>query len=46
VKGEMKMGVSLKEMQEKEILKNWKDWGKHITCNMWIETIYECINRD
>lgn len=43
VKREMKMGTSLKEMVEKKILKNWKDLGGHITCDMWIETIYECI---
>jgi cyclase len=45
VKEEMKMDASLKDMQEKEILKDWKDWGKHITCDMWIETIYECMKR-
>jgi cyclase len=43
VKGEMEIGASLKDMLEKEILKDWKDWGKHITCDMWIETIYECM---
>ena len=45
VKAKMKMGASLKDMKEKEILKDWNDWGKHITCDMWIETIYECMKR-
>jgi len=45
VKQEMKMGADLKEMQEKDILKDWKSWGRHLTCDMWIKTIYECVKR-
>jgi len=43
VKEEMKLGVSLKDMQKNEILKEWKDWGQHVSCDMWIETIYKCM---
>jgi glyoxylase-like metal-dependent hydrolase (beta-lactamase superfamily II) len=43
VKNEMKTGASLKDMQEKEILRDWSGWGEHITCDMWIATIYECL---
>jgi cyclase len=45
VKEEMKLGAGLKEMQEKEILRDWENWGKHITCDKWIETIYRCLSR-
>lgn len=45
VKNEMRKGMSLQEMQRKEILKEWKEWGKHITSEMWIEIIYECARR-
>jgi len=45
VKQQMKRGADLKEMQEKDILKEWRSWGKHLTCNMWIKTIYESLNQ-
>jgi len=45
VKEKMKMGAGLKELQEKEILRDWENWGKHITCDMWIETIYRCLSK-
>ncbi len=43
VKEEIEKGAGLKDMQEGKILKTWESWGKHITCNMWIETIYRCL---
>ena len=31
VEEEMNKGASLEEMQERNILKDWSSWGKHIT---------------
>jgi len=45
VQQELKNGTDLKEMQEKDILKEWKSWGKHLTSDMWIKTIYECVKQ-
>lgn len=45
VKEEMKRGAGLKEMQEKGILRDWESYGKHITCDIWIETVYRCLSQ-
>jgi len=45
VKQEIRKGADLKEMQQNDILKEWKSWGKHLTCDMWIKTIYECLKQ-
>jgi cyclase len=36
-------GRNLEEMKKAQILNEWEDWGKHVTCDMWIETIYRCL---
>jgi cyclase len=43
VRNEMKRGKSLEDMKKNEILREWRDWGKHVTCDMWIETIYHSL---
>lgn len=36
-------GKNLEEMKKAQILNEWEDWGNHVTCDMWIETIYRCL---
>ncbi len=43
VRNEMRKGKSLEDMKKYEILRDWEDWDKHVTCDMWIETIYHCL---
>jgi len=38
-------GKSLEDMQRERILDEWKDWGKHVTCDMWIKTIFHCLRQ-
>jgi len=41
----MKDGKSMEDMQQGGILDEWKDWGKHVTCDMWIKTIFQCLKQ-
>lgn len=45
VSSAMKDGKSLEDMQREGILNKWEDWGKHVTCDMWIETIFQCLKQ-
>lgn len=46
VRDELQKGKTLVEMQEEDILEDWKDWGTHVSCDMWIETIVRCLDTD
>jgi glyoxylase-like metal-dependent hydrolase (beta-lactamase superfamily II) len=46
VQNEINKGKSLLEMQNGKILVDWEDWGKHVTTDMWIETIYRSLTDD
>ncbi len=46
VREAIKDGKSLEEMQQEGILDEWEDWGKHFTCDMWIETIFRCLRQE
>lgn len=43
VKDEIEKGLSLVNMKANNILKDWQDWGQHVTCDMWIEMIYRSL---
>lgn len=43
VKDEMEKGMPIVDMKKKSILKDWENWGKHVTTEMWIETIYQSL---
>ena len=45
VRAAMKEGRSLEDMQRKKILEEWEDWGTHVTCDMWIKTIFRCLEQ-
>lgn len=45
VRREMTAGKSLEEMQKAGILGNWKQWGKHITCDLWIRIIHHSLSK-
>ena len=38
-------GKSLEDMKRAGILDEWDAWGKHLTCEMWIETIFHCLKQ-
>lgn len=40
VKKEKDNGKSTEEIKKKNVLNDWKDWGKAFTCDDWIEIIY------
>jgi hypothetical protein len=46
VRDELQKGKTLAEMQEDNILEDWKDWGTHVSCDMWIETIVRSLDAD
>ncbi len=41
----MMAGKSLEEMQRERILFEWEDWGKHVSFDMWIKTIFQCLRQ-
>ncbi len=45
VRREMMNGKSLEDMQRERILDDWEDWGEHVTCDMWINTIFHCLRK-
>jgi glyoxylase-like metal-dependent hydrolase (beta-lactamase superfamily II) len=46
VRDGLQKGKTSAEMQEENILEDWKDWGAHVSCDMWIETIVRCLDAD
>ncbi len=46
VRSELQEGKTLEEMQEENVLEDWEDWGRHVSCDMWIETIVRCMDAD
>lgn len=45
IREELKNGRSLGEMQKANILKDWEAWGKHVSCSLWIKTIFHSLTK-
>lgn len=43
----MEQGLSLKEIQQKKVLKDYEKWGKgYFSCDDWIEIVYNSLKHD